>query len=182
MDLANAHKLFGLDYIIFRPHNVYGTNQNLSDPYRNVIGIFMNQLVQNKPLTIFGNGDQTRAFTYINDVAPYIANAVNIEEARNQTFNIGSDETHSINTLAAKVCKEMNLLQETTYLEAREEATHAYANHEKFKRVFNPKESIKLEEGLKEMAEWAKSYQLKSPKPIESIEIMKNLPESWKTL
>lgn len=67
--------MFGLDYIIFRPHNVYGERQNIGDKYRNVIGIFMNQILTGQPMTIFGNGEQTRAFSYIDDVAPIIAKA-----------------------------------------------------------------------------------------------------------
>ena len=61
-DLKCAHEMFGLDYIIFRPHNVYGEYQNIGDRYRNVIGIFMNQLLQGKPLTVFGDGEQNKGF------------------------------------------------------------------------------------------------------------------------
>ena len=49
--------MFGLDYVIFRPHNVYGERQNIGDRYRNVIGIFMNQIMRGEPMTIFGDGD-----------------------------------------------------------------------------------------------------------------------------
>jgi UDP-glucose 4-epimerase len=69
LDLRAAHEMFGLDYVVFRPHNVYGENQNIGDKYRNVIGIFMNQIMQGKKLTVFGDGTQTRAFSYIDDVA-----------------------------------------------------------------------------------------------------------------
>ena len=76
-ELKVTKKMFGLDYIIFRPHNVFGERQNIGDKYRNVIGIFMNQILQNKPLTVFGDGEQSRAFSYIGDVAPIIANSIN---------------------------------------------------------------------------------------------------------
>ncbi len=89
-DLKATHEMFGLDYIIFRPHNVYGEYQNMGDKYRNVVGIFMNQLLQEKPLTVFGDGEQTRAFSYVGDVAPHIAKSVHIPQAINQTFNIGT--------------------------------------------------------------------------------------------
>ena len=62
LDLRAAHEMFGLDYTIFRPHNVYGEHQNIGDRYRNVVGIFMNQIMQDEPMTIFGDGTQTRAF------------------------------------------------------------------------------------------------------------------------
>ena len=61
-----------MDYIVFRPHNVYGPHQNIADKYRNVVGIFLNQILHNQPLSIFGDGKQTRSFSYIDDVAPGI--------------------------------------------------------------------------------------------------------------
>ena len=87
-DLRSSHEMFGLDYVVFRPHNVYGERQNIGDRYRNVLGIFMNQIMQGKPLTVFGDGQQTRAFTYIADVAPMIAEAPFTRGALNEVFNI----------------------------------------------------------------------------------------------
>ena len=86
-ELRVSHEMFGLDYVIFRPHNVYGEGQNIGDRYRNVVGIFMNQLLRGEPMTIFGDGSQMRAFTYINDIAPIIATCVDYQEASNQVFN-----------------------------------------------------------------------------------------------
>ena len=77
LDLKCAHEMFGLKYTIFRLHNVYGSRQNHGDPYRNVLGIFINNIMLNKPLIIFGDGKQTRAFTHVSDVAPYIASCIN---------------------------------------------------------------------------------------------------------
>src|SRR5450759_2239010 len=87
LDLRAARHQFGLDYVVFRPHNVYGAHQNIGDKYRNVIGIFMNQILQGKPLTIFGDGTQTRAFSYIDDVAPVIARSVSNPKAYGEVFN-----------------------------------------------------------------------------------------------
>ncbi len=109
LDLRAAHEMFGLDYVVFRPHNVYGENQNIGDKYRNVIGIFMNQIMQNKPLTVFGDGTQTRAFSYIDDVAIPIAKCVNIPAAYNQVFNIGADKPYTVNELAQVVGKEFGV-------------------------------------------------------------------------
>ena len=99
-DLRAAHGMFGLDYVIFRPHNVYGEFQNIGDRYRNVVGIFMNQSMHGEPLTVFGDGEQTRAFSYIGDVAPYIAASVDVPAACNEVFNIGADQPFSVNELA----------------------------------------------------------------------------------
>ena len=84
--------MFDLDYIVFRPHNVYGERQNIGDRYRNVVGIFMNQILQGQPMTVFGDGKQTRAFSYIGDIAPIMAEAIEMPDARNQVFNIGADQ------------------------------------------------------------------------------------------
>ena len=89
LDLQAAHHMFGLNHVIFRPHNVYGERQHIGDRYRNVIGIFMNQLMTGQPMTIFGDGTQTRAFSYIADVAPVIARAPDVPAAYNEVFNVG---------------------------------------------------------------------------------------------
>ena len=182
LDLKNAHKMFGMDYIIFRPHNVYGKHQNIGDKYRNVVGIFMNQILSNKPLSIFGNGKQTRAFTHVCDVAPYIAHSVNIPDARNSIFNIGSDQVCSVKELAVAVSAAMQSELNIKYLKEREEVTHAYADHKKFNVVFNPRQKVNLEAGLKEMAEWVKSKGALKSASFQNIEINKNLPESWSKL
>ena len=107
LDLKESHEMFGLNHVIFRPHNVYGEFQNIGDRYRNVIGIFMNQIMQGQPMTIFGDGRQTRAFSYIDDVAPVIAASIARPESYNQVFNVGADKPYSVNELATVVAKAM---------------------------------------------------------------------------
>lgn len=182
LDLIQAQKMFGMDYIIFRPHNVYGSCQNIADKYRNVVGIFMNQMLSNKPLTLFGDGKQTRAFTHIDDVAPYIADSVNVKAARNEIFNIGSDQVCSVKDLALAVMAtfERNIDADIVHLEPREEVLHAYASHDKFTTIFQPQKNVDLQEGLVEMATWVKKQKLEKEKSFENIEILKKLPPSWK--
>lgn len=180
LDLLNARTLFGLNSIVFRPHNVYGSRQNIGDKYRNVVGIFMNQLLQHKPLTLFGDGNQQRAFTHIHDVAPYIAKSVHVEAAYNETFNIGSDDIFSVNTLATAISEVMGQKAEITYLDQREEVVHAYAEHAKLKRVFNMTNKTTLTDGLQEMFTWVKLHGAKESASFNGIEIAKNLPASWK--
>ncbi len=179
-DLQNAQKMFGMDFIIFRPHNVYGPHQNIGDKYRNVVGIFMNQLLKNEALTIFGDGEQTRAFSYIDDVAPYIAESVYKKEAYNRIFNIGSDTAYSVNELAAAVQKSMGSTSEIRHLEAREEVVHAYADHSTFATVFQPKTTVSLDKGLAMMAAWVHQHGSRSSHTFDPIEIQKKLPKSWK--
>ena len=99
-ELRACHDVFGLPYVIFRPHNVYGPRQNIGDRYRNVIGIFMNQILQGQPMTIFGDGTQTRAFSYVGDVAPIMAEAIERPAAWNNVFNVGADQPFTLNDLA----------------------------------------------------------------------------------
>src|SRR3954468_9964751 len=96
MELRACRDLFGLNSVIFRPHNVFGPRQNIGDRYRNVVGIFMNQILQGRPMTIFGDGLQTRAFSYIDDVAPLMAEAIERPAAWNETFNVGADQPYSL--------------------------------------------------------------------------------------
>lgn len=178
-DLENAHKMFGLDYVIFRPHNVYGPGQNIGDKYRNVVGIFMNQLLKGETLTIFGDGQQTRAFTYIDDVAPYIASCYAFAKAKNQIFNLGADTQNTVSELAEKVSKAMQVKSVVKHLDQRKEVVHAYSDHTQFKAVFNPKPTTSLAEGLAKTAAWVKQHGAQESSTFENIEIKKNLPKSW---
>ncbi len=179
MDLKTAHEMFGLNYIVFRPHNVYGEYQNLGDRYRNVVGIFMNQLMQGKELTVFGDGLQTRAFSYISDVSPYIADSVNISEAYNEIFNVGADREFTVLELAETTCEVMGIEGKIRHLEARNEVVHAHADHSKVRRIFGDKEPASLKEGIEKMADWAKTAGTRRSDKFSNIEIMENLPKVW---
>jgi len=181
MDLRSAHEMFGLNYVIFRPHNVYGEFQNIGDRYRNVIGIFMNQLMQGKPLTVFGDGNQTRAFSYIDDVAPHIARSVDIPEAYNQVFNIGADQDYTVNELAKVIMKEMGITGDIRHLPARNEVVNAYSDHSKAKKIFGirDKDFTSLEEGIHKMAEWAKTAGARESSRFSDIEVLEKLPAVW---
>lgn len=178
-DLRVTHEMFGLNYVIFRPHNVYGEYQNIGDRYRNVVGIFMNQLMQNKPLTVFGDGSQTRAFSYIGDIVPAIVNSAFLPEAQNQVFNIGADKDYSVNELATLTMKAMGIKGEIRYLEARNEVVHAHADHSKVKKIFGEVPLTSLEEGLSRMAQWAKGAGVRKSKRFGEIEILEKLPPIW---
>jgi len=179
-ELKASKRLFGLDYIIFRPHNVYGERQNIRDKYRNVIGIFMNQIMTGKPLTIFGDGKQKRAFTYIKDIAPVMAGSVFNRKAYGQVFNIGADKPYSVNELIGKVCKAMGVPScEVRHLQARLEVKYAFSSHEKVQKFFAYRPKYSLEEGLAAMALWARTSKCGPTKKFKNIDIMKNLPKGW---
>lgn len=181
LDLKNAHEMFGLNYVIFRPHNVYGARQNIGDKYRNVIGIFMNSILKGDELSIFGDGNQTRAFSYIDGVALPIAHSGFLEKAQNQVFNIGADKTYTINELVHVVGNAFNIAPKTKHYKARNEVVHAYSTHDKAKEVFSEyMKNIDLETGIGEMAKWVKVAGAKSTPKFENIEILENLPNVWR--
>lgn len=182
LDLRTAHEFFGLNYIIFRPHNVYGEHQNLGDPYRNVLGIFMNQILSGCPMTIFGDGEQTRAFTHIDDVAPHIARSVHCPEAYNQVFNIGADQPYTVNDLARVVAACFHTEVRIQRLPARQEVVHAYASHTKASRLLGVQPTVSLDVGVQRMAQWARQVGSRKSKPFDQIELTVKLPPSWAAL
>ncbi|MBN1672236.1 MAG: NAD-dependent epimerase/dehydratase family protein [Kiritimatiellae bacterium] len=183
MDLKAAHEIFGLNYVIFRPHNVYGERQNIGDPYRNVIGIFMNQILKGEPLTVFGDGSQTRAFTHISDVAPIIAKSVEREAAYGQTFNVGAEKPYSVNDLARTVADVMGVPTKIRHLPPRNEVVHAFSSHEKVRSFFGELiQNVPLKRGLERMASWVRQAGARQGKPFTTIEIRHNMPPSWARL
>lgn len=180
LDLYAAHHMFGLNYVVFRPHNVYGEYQNLGDRYRNVVGIFMNQLMQGLPLTVFGDGQQQRAFTYVGDIAPIMARAAITPEAYGEVFNVGADRPYTVNELVVAVQDAMGITGTVKNLEARNEVVFAFSDHSKVERVFGKQRETTLEEGLKRMAPWAKATGARKSGSFGNIEIERGLPPSWR--
>jgi UDP-glucose 4-epimerase len=179
-ELRVSQATFGLDYVIFRPHNIYGERQNIGDPYRNVVGIFMNQIMQAQPMTIFGDGEQTRAFTYVRDIIRVMADAPFDLRARNHVFNIGADKPYTIKELADKVASAMGVPPNVKHLEPRNEVKHAFASHKKLRELFGYEASVPFETGIEKMAAWARSVGARRSKRFGRVEISKNMPEFWK--
>jgi UDP-glucose 4-epimerase len=156
LHLASAQHEFGLEYTIFRPHNVYGERQNMGDATRNVVGIFMQQAMTNMPMTVYGDGTQRRAFTYVRDIAGIMAESVYNEAYCDEVFNIGTDEVRSVNDIAEVVAKQLGVEQNTTHLPKRNEAVDAWADHSKISTIAQaPQTSVS--DGIAKMAAWAKT-------------------------
>ncbi len=179
-DLRCARDMFGLRFLIFRPHNVYGPRQNIGDRYRNVVGIFMNQILQGRPMTIFGDGTQTRAFSYIDDVAPVMAEAIGHERAWDSVYNVGADQPFTLNQLAAAVARAMGVEPEVVHLPARSEVRDAHSTHTRLAAVFGKRTATSLEDGLAQMAAWARSHGAREGKAFDGIEVARNLPSAWR--
>lgn len=179
LELEATRRMFGLDHIIFRPHNVYGERQNIGDAYRNVLGIFMNRIMQRQPVTIFGDGGQTRAFSHVSDVAPVMASSIDNPCAYNQVFNIGADTPCSVSELLKTVAGEMGADPEVLYLEERNEVRHAVSGHGKLRKYFAVSAPLPLEEGVRRMARWARTVGPRQTERFGELEITRNLPSGW---
>lgn len=179
-DLKCASELFDLDYVIIRPHNVFGIRQNIYDRYRNVIGIFMNQIMHKQAPTIFGDGKQTRAFSNIRDVAPCIADALFTNKALGEIINVGAKQAYSVNDVALMVCRAMGSKKKPVHIPARYEVKDAHCTIEKSVRLLNYHTTVSLEEGIKEMADWALSKGPGEPKRWNKLEIEKRVPSIWR--
>lgn len=179
MDIKIAGEQHGLDWCIIRPHNVYGRCQNIWDKYRNVLGIWMYQALNEKPMTIYGDGEQTRAFSYIDDCLPCFWQAAISEKASKQTVNVGGIYPTTINE-AAKLMSEVIGYDDIIHLEARHEVKWSVPTFQKSIDVLGYKQITPLREGIAEMWNWAKQQPKRQQYIWENYEITKGLYSYWK--
>jgi UDP-glucose 4-epimerase len=154
MDIQIAGEQHGLDWCIIRPHNVYGIKQNIWDKYRNVLGIWMFQYMNGEPMTIFGDGEQTRAFSYIDDNLEPFWNAAILPQASKEIINVGGIEEISINEACDTLIKVIGAGSKF-HLEGRHEVKHSIPTYQKSIDILNYQYKTPLEEGLKQMWKWA---------------------------
>lgn len=178
-DLAAAASMFGLKYTIFRPHNVIGTRQHIGDKYRNVAGIFMNQLLKGQPLTVYGDGKQTRAFSAVEDILDPMIRCLDMPITDGKVFNVGGAQPYTINQLARLVMEAAGTSSEVVHLQARNEVVHAHSDHTYLDTIFGTVVGTPIEVALARMWEWAKDLGPQDPTPAPEIEVEKNLPPSW---
>jgi UDP-glucose 4-epimerase len=180
MDIKIAGEHHGLDWCIIRPHNVYGAKQNIWDKYRNVLGIWMYQHLSGKPMTIFGSGNQTRAFSYIDDSLEPLWNSAIEPRASKQIINLGG--IHSISILEANnILKNViGCTENTIFFEERHEVMHAVSTYQKSIDILGFKHETDLEDGLTKMWEWAKVQPMRNQFIWPSFELDKGLYSFWK--
>jgi UDP-glucose 4-epimerase len=179
MDIQIAGEQHGLDWCIIRPHNVYGVKQNIWDKYRNVLGIWMYQHLNNEPMTIFGDGTQTRAFSYIDDNLESLWKSAILPEASKQIINLGGIEEISI-TDACKILQEVIGGGEIVYKEARHEVKHSIPTWQKSIDILGYEYKTDLKKGLMEMWEWAQSQPKRKQFIWDSYELDKGIYSFWK--
>jgi UDP-glucose 4-epimerase len=179
MDIRIAGEQHGLDWCIIRPHNVYGVKQNIWDKYRNVLGIWMFQHLNDQSMTIFGDGEQTRAFSYIDDSLEPLWNAAVKKEASKQIINLGGVEEYSIKN-ACEILQEVIGGGNIAYKEARHEVKHSIPTHQKSIDLLGFSHKTSLKEGLTSMWEWAKEQPKRERFIWPSYELEKGIYSFWK--
>lgn len=180
MDIQIAGEQHGLDWCIIRPHNVYGIKQNIWDKYRNVLGIWMYQYMNGEPMSIFGDGEQTRAFSYIDDSLEPLWNAAVLPEASKEIINLGGIEEHTINE-ASKILREVIGAGDVVYHESRHEVKHSIPTWQKSADILGFKHQTNLREGLTSMWNWAQSQPNRDRFVWPSYELDKGIYSYWKT-
>jgi UDP-glucose 4-epimerase len=179
LDIKIAGQQHGLDWCIIRPHNVYGINQNIWDKYRNVLGIWMYQKLNGEPFSIFGTGEQMRAFSYIDDILQPLWYAATKNEASKQIINLGGTKEVSIKE-AAEILSKVVGGNEIKYYEARHEVKFAFPTYQKSIDILDYADKTSLEQGLGYMWEWAKLKPKRSRFQWESYEVEKGIYSFWK--
>lgn len=179
MDIKVAGEQHGLDWCIIRPHNCYGIAQNIWDKYRNVLGIWMYQTLNNQPMLIYGDGEQTRAFSYIDDCLEPFWNAAVSNKASKEIINLGGEIGYTINEAAKTLCS-ITGYDKIEYREERHEVKYAVPSAEKSKQILGYKQTTPLAKGLQNMWEWAKSQPQRMQYKWEKYEIEKGLYSYWR--
>lgn len=179
MDIQIAGEQHGLDWCIIRPHNVYGIKQNIWDKYRNVLGIWMYQHLNGQPMTIFGDGNQTRAFSFIDDSLEPLWNSAVREESSKQIINLGGIEEVSINS-AAEILRDVIGEGEVVYLEGRHEVKHSIPTYQKSIDLLGFEYRTQMREGLTTMWEWAKEQPMRDRFVWPSYELDKGIYSFWR--
>jgi UDP-glucose 4-epimerase len=178
MDIEIAGEQHGLDYCIIRPHNVYGRHQNIWDSYRNVLGIWMYKHLNGDPLTIFGDGCQTRAFSEMTDSLEPLWRAGTAAAASRQIINLGGIRETSIITAAETLLDVMGA-GELIELPPRHEVKFAFPTYQKSVDILGFEHKTDLHTGLTEMWDWAKKQPKRDRFIWSKYEIENGMYEYW---
>ncbi|MDA8984955.1 NAD-dependent epimerase/dehydratase family protein [Candidatus Pelagibacter sp.] len=181
MDLKIASNQHSLNYTIVRPHNFYGINQNIWDKYRNVLGIWMYQIINNQQPTIFGDGLQKRAFSYVDDSVVPFWNASQKENCIGEIINLGGIKEYSINDACNILINITGKNLKPLYLEARHETKYAWATWKKSTDLLNFKHNVDLEEGVTKMWKWAQKQPNRERYVWPKYELNKGIYKYWKS-
>ena len=179
MDIQIAGEQHGLDWCIIRPHNVYGKNQNIWDKYRNVLGIWMYQHLNEEPMTIFGDGLQSRAFSYIDDILEPLWNSAVLPQASKEIINLGGIVGYNIREANA-VLQDVIGGGTVVYKEARHEVKESIPTWQKSVDILGFEHKTHLRNGLEKMWVWAQKQPMRERFVWENYELDNGIYSFWK--
>ena len=175
-------KVHGIEWNIAVPHNIVGPNQKYDDPFRNVLSIFINRNLQGKPALIYGDGEQKRTFSYIDDVIYCLEKLAFDKNINKEIINVGPDEESiTIKNLANLVANEVGYNGKAVHMPARpQEVKIATCSAEKSRRLLNYSTKTTLKEAIKYTANYIRKMGTRPFKYYLPIEIINDkTPQSW---
>ncbi len=179
MNLCNLNKI---EWVIVVPHNIIGPKQKYDDPFRNVVSIFINRLLQNQKPIIYGDGEQKRCFSYIDDCIYCLLALIENKNVAGEIINIGPDEEFVTINKIAEICSNVtgSNLQPEYYPDRPREVKHATCSSDKARKLLQYKTTTDLNTGIKKTYEYIKK---KGPKKFVyhvDLEIVNELtPKVW---
>tara|TARA_A100001011_G_scaffold161524_1_gene169920 strand:- start:599 stop:1255 length:657 start_codon:yes stop_codon:yes gene_type:complete len=175
-------EVHSMDYNIAVPHNIVGPNQKYDDPFRNVMSIFINRNLQNKSSIIYGDGNQKRCFSYIDDVIYCLEKLALDKKISKEIINIGPDEeTITINELARLVANETGYNGQPIYVPGRpKEVSVASCSSDKARDLLQYKTRTSLKDSIKMTADYIRKKGVKNFVYNLPVEIKSDItPETW---
>jgi len=179
-NLAHSH---GIEYVIAVPHNIVGPRQKYDDPYRNVASIMINRMLQGKQPIIYGDGEQKRCFSFIQDDVPCLEKLAFQSNLDRETINIGPDEEFvTMNELAGRIAKLLKFDLEPIYMPDRPcEVKLANCSADKARKILGYKTEWTLDKGLQAMIDWIRMKGVKPFKYHLDLEIINDkTPSVWR--
>jgi len=176
-------KVHNLEYNIAVPHNIIGPRQRYNDPYRNVISIMINRVLQGKPPIVYGNGEQKRCFSYVTDCVNCLEKLILSKEIKNEIFNIGPDEEEvSINIITNKILNLLNSNLKPEHVADRpQEVKIALCSSNKARQLLGYKTETDLDTAIQKTIDYITHNGVKKFDYAYPIEICNSkTPLTWK--
>ena len=175
--------LNNIEWVVAVPHNIIGPKQIYNDPYRNVVSIFLNRMLQGKSPIVYGDGKQKRCFSYIDDCLSCMIPMLDQKNLNKQIINIGPDEEFVTINKIAEICSNItgSNLKPIYKKDRPREVKHASCSADKARKLLNYKTKVSLTDGIKKTYDYIKKRGTKEFNYRLSIEIENDLtPETWK--
>ncbi|MCX5397191.1 NAD(P)-dependent oxidoreductase [Streptomyces sp. NBC_00102] len=181
-ELAITAHLQNLPYTALRMHNVYGERQNMADPLRNAVAIFLNQIMRGEPITVYGDGSQRRSFTYVHDIAGCFLDAADNPRHWNRVINVGSQQPCTVLEMAHAARVAMGVPDHPIrHLDTRDEVHAAYTSSELARTLLGDWKDTPLADGLATTATWARTHGPVQPCSTLTLETDPDTQPEWYT-